>query len=115
MCRERIERVTREIRKLVERNSRCRDDSDCVEIDTRTGCVGSCGAYVNRRRADRVERRIDRLDRRICRDFEEDGCPFGHVLCPAVVLRPGCRNHRCTGVSGALIPPPLRPFRIDQN
>ena len=114
MCRERIERVTREIRKVVEHNSRCRHDRDCVAIDTRTECVGSCGAYVSRERADRVEHKIDRLDRKLCGDFEEDGCSFEAVACPAVVLQPGCRDNRCTGVPVAITPQPLGASRVDR-
>ena len=97
VCRERIDLVVRAIRKIVEKNSRCRDDSDCVVIDSRTECVGSCGVYVNRRRADRVKPRIERLDRKICGDFEEDGCTFEPVFCLAVILQPSCVDNRCTG------------------
>ncbi len=95
VCRERIDLVSRAIREVVERNSRCRKDRDCVVIDSRTECVGSCGVYVNRRRADRVRRRIERLDRKICGDFEKDGCTFEPVFCLAVVLQPSCVDNRC--------------------
>ncbi len=105
MCRERIGRVSRTINKIVERNSRCSEDRDCAAIDTGTQCVGSCGRYINHRRADWVERRIDRVDRRLCGDFEEDGCSFEAVACPAVVLRPSCRENRCTGVPGGPLTP----------
>ena len=100
VCRERIELVSRAIQELVERNSRCRRDRDCVEIDASTQCVGSCGVYVNRRRAHRVQRGIERLDRKICGDFVEDGCAFGPVFCLAVVRQPGCVDNRCTAVPG---------------
>ena len=100
MCRERIERVSRAIRRVVEKNSSCRHDSDCVAIRSGTECRGSCGAYVNRWRADRVKRKVERLDRKICSDFEEDGGNFEAVACLAVVLKPGCVDNRCTGVLG---------------
>ena len=103
VCRERIDLVVRAIRKVVERNSRCRHDSDCVIIDTRTECRGSCGAVVNRRRARWVKRRIDRLDRKICGDFEEDGCTFEPVACPRVIQQPACVDNRCTAVPGFVI------------
>ncbi len=103
MCRKRIDLVSRAIRKVVERNSRCRKDSDCVGINARTECVGSCGVYVNRRRAHRVERRIDRLDRKICGDFEEDGCTFERMFCLAVVLQPVCVDNQCRAVPGFVL------------
>ncbi len=112
MCRERIERVSLAIRKVIEKNSSCRNDSDCVGIRSGTECRGSCGAYVNRWRADRVKRKIERLDRKICSDFEEDGCSFEAVACPAVILNPGCVNNRCTGgVSRRPLPVPFDPVR----
>ncbi len=103
VCRRRIELVSSAIRKVVERNSRCRHDSDCVIIDTRTECRGSCGAVVNRRRARWVKRRIDRLDRKICGDFEEDGCTFEPVACPRVIQQPACVDNRCTAVPGFIL------------
>ena len=103
MCRERIERVSRAIRKVIKKNSSCRADSDCVGINPGTECRGSCGAYVNRWRADRVKRKIERLDRKFCSDFEEDGRRFEAVACPAApagILMPSCVDNRCTsGVS----------------
>ncbi len=110
MCRERVEKISRIIGKLVRRGSRCRADSECTSIDTTTRCRGTCGAFVNKRRAARIERAIDRLDRKICSDYQEDGCPFATPACLAVVLQPACRENRCTGVPFSIEPPRPRPI-----
>ena len=108
----RLHHISSEIQKVIERNGSCRNDSDCVGIHTGTECSGSCGAYVNRKRADRVRRKIKRLDRKICGEFEEDGCTFQQVFCLATSLQPGCVDNRCAGVPVTPIPLP-RPLPID--
>lgn len=109
MCRERVEKISRVIEKLVHVSSYCRADSDCTHIETSTGCGGTCGAFVNKYRADRVEHAIGRLDRAICSSYQEDGCPFATPSC--LPLAPACREHRCTGVPLVIDPPtPIRPI-----
>ena len=117
MCHRRFLQASRAIGRVVENNSGCRRDGDCVWINPRTECGGSCGSIVNRRRLDRVKRRIERIDRRICGDYEEDGCSFERVYCALGIVQPGCVDNRCTGVSPTLLPSPallINPARIKQ-
>ena len=96
MCRERVEKISRAVDHLVERGSRCHADSDCVQINTGTGCAGTCGAYVHRRLAPHIEKRIRHLDHQICSGFIEDGCPYLTPLCLPTVG--ACFENRCVGL-----------------
>lgn len=95
-CKQRVKQVTHRINRLVRRGSPCQTDRQCVHIDTTTECVGTCGAWVNRRRAPFVEQAIERLDEQICSTYQEDGCPF---MTPGCRLERGkCIEGRCAGV-----------------
>ncbi len=99
MCGKRVEQASRAIRKIIHKNKnlRCRVDSDCVWINAGTECGSSCGAVVNRSRANRVKRKIEQVDRKFCSDFEEKGCDFEAVACLPVILMPSCVENRCAG------------------
>lgn len=103
-CQERVDEVTRRIGHIVKRASECRHHRECVQIQTSTRCMGTCGAWVNAHHEHRVERIISRIDRRICRSFQEDGCPFATPGC--LFERGACVDGRCRGVPVLPIPAP---------
>ncbi len=104
-CQDRVDEVTRRIGHIVKRASECRHHGDCVQIQTSTHCLGTCGAWVNAQHEHRVERIIDRIDRRTCRSFQDDGCPFATPAC--MFERGACVDGRCRGV--LVLPVPARP------
>jgi len=99
-CAERVRKISHSIKRLVRRASRCRADDQCVRIDTTTECMGTCGAWVNRKYADLVGSAIEKLDEHICGSYKEDGCPFATPGCQ--LQRGACVDRRCVGV-------PIRP------
>lgn len=96
-CEDRLQRVTRRIRRLVRRSSFCDDASQCVQIDTSTACAATCGGWVNGLVEEQVAAVIDRLDTRICSTYAEDGCPVPLASCLAE--HPACVDGRCVGLS----------------
>lgn len=100
MCRERVEKVTRSISRVVKRLSHCRRSEDCTHIDTSTECLGTCGEFVNADRARLAKRIINQLDRKICSDFNEKGCGTAIPIC--VHETPVCIRNRCVGVAGPI-------------
>lgn len=94
-CRRRLDKVQRRIGRWVERASACEVDADCVRVETSTECLGTCGEFVNRRFADRIERGRQKLDRRVCSDYQADGCPYATPTC--VSSSPHCVKGRCQG------------------
>jgi hypothetical protein len=97
--------VTHRIGQIVDRASRCEEHQDCARINTSTECMGTCGAWVNRRYQHRVERIIRRLDQRICSTYREDGCPVAMPLC--LFDRGLCVDGQCRGVP--VLPIPIEP------
>jgi hypothetical protein len=96
MCEKRRRASSRKINRVVEKTRPCRDDADCVRIDTSTECRGTCGAWINSMYAARVENFIDHVDRRYCDGYQEDGCPY---TTPRCVNETGqCIRGACTGV-----------------
>lgn len=85
MCRKRLALSQRRINRVVEKAGVCRADEDCVRVDTSTQCQGTCGAYVNRMFARRVQRFIDQVDERHCTGYQEAGCPFATPDCQETV------------------------------
>jgi hypothetical protein len=100
MCDERQKKVTLLTETVGGRAGMCRSDEECVRIDTSTGCLGTCGAWIHRRYAERVERLIQRIDARYCSSYREDGCRFVTPPCRREVG--ACIAGRCTGIE-----PPL--------
>ena len=112
-CRERVKKVTYAIAELVEKGSYCRMDRDCVQIATSTECVGTCGAFVNKKYARSIQRNIWRLNRKVCGSYQEDGCPFATPACLAT--EPACVKNRCTGVPILPDPRPQPVFDVFQR
>jgi hypothetical protein len=102
MCGERLAYVAETVARWVQRATRCRQDSDCVRLDTSTGCLRTCGVFVNARAIPRLERRLDRLDVRICDDYLADGCPPVAPLC--LPTHGECVERRCVTVPEFPIP-----------
>jgi hypothetical protein len=96
LCSERVRKVTQAVAQIVRDTGTCIQDSDCVHIDTSTRCVGTCGAFVNERRAKAALWTIKRVDTLVCDGFQEDGCPYVTPACQA--QRPACIENQCQGV-----------------
>lgn len=97
MCEKRLRASTRKIDRVIEKTRACRADDECVRIDTSTDCQGSCGAWINKSYAPRVESFIDHVDKRYCDGYREDGCPYATPRC--VNQRGQCVRGKCTGVA----------------
>lgn len=102
-CEERLRQSQRRMQRAIEKASVCRVDDECVHIDTSTGCQGSCGEYVNRRWARRVQNFINHLDARYCSGYQEAGCPYATPRCMATVG--ACVRGMCTGVPAPAVRP----------
>ena len=101
MCEERLFKVQKRIHRWVKRKSRCETADDCVRVDTSTDCQGTCGAFVNRAKLDKVAAKIAHADEKFCDGYTSDGCPYATPSCAA--QEPACVEGRCTGApfSGA--------------
>lgn len=80
-CEERLAKVGKRIDKWVDRKNRCESASDCVHIDTSTGCRGTCGTFVNAEKRDKVASKLERADEKFCTDYIGDGCPYSTPSC----------------------------------
>ncbi len=99
----------RKIARKVGRSNHCESAHECVRIDTSTRCRGTCGAWINEERSERLAGKIDRLDERLCASYREDGCPYAAPIC--LMEKPACVEARCVGL-GVVEPPwPLPLFR----
>ena len=96
MCGRRLRLSTKRIDRVVQLTRQCHVDADCVRADDSTGCGAGCGAWVNRRYADRLARMIDYIDQRYCATYRADGCSVGAPQCAQ--LRGACVDGLCTGV-----------------
>lgn len=85
------------IRKMVDRSRRCVRDEDCRRVDTNTECFGTCGAFVNKKRASLVGRAMRYIDHKVCSTYQDDGCPYATPGC--LFQQPACVGGVCTGVS----------------
>ncbi len=112
MCRKRLRMSQRRINRVVEKTRPCRADNECTRVDTSTGCQGSCGAFVNRRYAERVQNFISHVDERYCTGYQEDGCPFSTPACQQSVG--ACVRGLCTAMPAPApgpFPQPVEPLR----
>jgi hypothetical protein len=98
-CERRLEKVSHRTDSFVGHAAGCRNDEDCVRIETSTRCRGTCGAWVNRQFATRVERFVGRLDQRYCSVEGEYSCTSASPRCRGEVG--ACIAGQCTG----LLPP----------
>ncbi|MFQ5514050.1 MAG: hypothetical protein ACE5FG_06380 [Myxococcota bacterium] len=106
-CEERLRESSERIRLVVRLTNRCHDSRECVRINTSTRCRGTCGAWVNRRHADRARAKIRAIDELICASYQEDGCPFATPAC--LHERGVCVRGHCIGVP-IRFPPLLDPI-----
>jgi len=90
---EALAKVEERIDKWVGRKNRCENASDCVHIDTSTGCRGTCGAFVNAEKRDKVASKLERADEKFCTDYIGDGCPYSTPSC--VPREAVCIEGRC--------------------
>jgi hypothetical protein len=88
MAVNRIERVVKHTRP-------CRTDADCVRVDTSTNCQGTCGMWVHRRFAERVQSFVEHVDQRYCTAFQAAGCSAAMPRCRGEVGE--CVHGECTG------------------
>ena len=103
MCRKRLTMSQRRINRVIDKANSCNTNDQCVRVETSTGCQGTCGAYVNRRYARRVQNFINHVDERYCTGYQEAGCPFSTPACQQTVG--ACIQGKCKGVPGPIIGP----------
>jgi hypothetical protein len=100
MCEERLAKVHKRVKKWVKRKNRCETADDCVHIDTSTDCRGTCGAFVNQTKREKVAAKIARADKKFCDGYIGDGCPYATPSC--AYQEPVCVDGRCTGAPFAV-------------
>jgi hypothetical protein len=96
MCDRRQRISSKRIDRVTELTRQCHSDAECVAVETGSGCRDTCGAWVNRRYAERVKKLIDYLDQRYCATYASDGCAKPAIRCPQ--QHGACVHGLCTGV-----------------
>jgi hypothetical protein len=94
MCARRERIASKRIDRVVELTRQCHSDADCAHVDTSTACRATCGAWVNRRYAERIGRLIAYVDQRYCATYRADQCPFTTPRCAAE--RGACLQGLCS-------------------
>lgn len=102
-CERRLRMSQRRIDRVIDKTQSCRADDQCVKVDTSTGCQGTCGEYINRRWARRVQNFIGNVDARYCTGYKEDGCAYATPACLDTIG--ACVRGMCTGVPAPAVRP----------
>jgi hypothetical protein len=94
-CDERRSMAMNRVERVMNHTRPCVTGTDCVRVDTSTGCQGTCGTWVHKRFAERAQRFIEHVDQRYCSAYRADGCTYVTPRCQGEV--PACVRGRCTG------------------
>lgn len=91
-CAVDFEAMVASVEDLVASGQDCRQDSDCIVMDTSNGCYGACPVAVNKLELSRLEKELRDADLTYCREYTEQ-CGYLAASCPALSI--GCIQGQC--------------------
>ena len=98
MCDRRQRISSKRIDHIIELSAaQCQSDADCIQVDSSSACRKTCGAWVNRKYAQRAKRLVDYLDQRYCTTYASDGCAVQPAACAE--QRGACIDGVCRAAS----------------